>query len=664
MFRDPMKHGYSLLIGLIGIALLIGPHAEASDPTARILTQRRLLLAAEQALERGERGRYAELRGQLNDYPLLPYLDHRALGKAPTRAEAEAFLERYPDTPLSQKVRRELVERLADAGDWKGVLATYRPSGSIAQRCHYLTALWQQGQADLALGEAGILWSSAESDPKACQALFAEWIGGGRLTTELVWQRITLAMAEGNLALASELERYLPAADQSWLRLWLAVQRDPRQLAERIQPLGPHPQRGRILVEGIKRLANQDPATAATLWSVVRSEAGFSGADLCAVDSALALGRARRDVPGSLAGLDGLGPCLSSPRQREERLRAALRAQDWGRLRCWIEDLPEGERQEEVWRYWYARALETLGDEEVASFIWETLAQERSYYGFLAADRVGQPYRLGHRALSVDPELAEQLAERGATQRAQELLALERTAAARREWQLLIEDLAPAELQAAAYLAQGWGWHDQTILTLARAGAWDDLELRFPLAHQALVSEAAAQQQLDPAWIYAVLRQESAFASDLRSAAGAIGLMQLLPATAKEVARERGLGEVSANGLTQPALNIALGSAYLAKLHQRLGGHPLLATAAYNGGPARVMTWLPTEPLAADLWVELIPLRETRQYLQRVLAYQIIYRHRLGEEPLPLARLMTPIPPDQRLVGPKGRRGEGSVPSG
>ncbi len=656
-----MKRRCSLPLAL---ALLMTPLVSGSQPLPDALAaQRRLFLAAEQALEGGDRGRYAELRGQLTDYPLLPYLDHRALGKTPSRAEAEAFLDRYPGTPLSQGVRRELLERLAGAGDWQGVLTRYRPDASPSQRCHYLTALWHLGQAEQALGEVSNLWLSAESDPKACQGLFAEWILRGQLTSELVWQRIGLAMTQGNQGLASDLERHLPPADQPWLRLWLKVQRDPRQLGEALRPLGPHPQRGPILVAGIRRLASQDPLAAAALWATARDEKGLSATDRCAGDSAVVLARARVEATAVLAELDGLGSCLASPREREERLRAALRAHDWGRLRCWIEALPEGERREEIWRYWHARALEALGEGEIAALIWEDLAQERSYYGFLAADRVGQPYRLGHRPLEVDAEVERRVAVLGGTRRAQELLALERRAAARREWQLLIEDLGPGELQAAAHLAQGWGWHDQTILTLARARAWDDLELRFPLAHQGLVTEAAAQQQLDPAWIYAVLRQESAFATDLRSAAGAVGLMQLLPPTAKEVARERGLGEIGANGLTQPTLNIALGSAYLAKLSRRLGGHALLATAAYNGGPARVANWLPNEPLAADLWVELIPLRETRQYLQRVLTYQVIYRQRLSEEPLPLGRLMTPIPPDQRLVGPKGR-GAGSVPSG
>lgn len=653
----------SLILGLLGLLLagLMPLDAETTSNAEPLTPQRRLFLAAEQALERGDQERFGQLRAQLIDYPLLPYLDYQALGEAPERAQAESFIERYPETPLAQRVRRGLVERLAGAGDWQGVLATYRPTPSSTQRCHYLTALWRQGQAEHALGEVNALWLSAEADPNACEGLFTDWIHSGHLTTDQVWRRIALAMAQGNTRLASALERYLPSGDQAWLRLWMAIQRDPRQLVERLHSLGPHPQRIPILVEGIRRLAAQDPAVAAVQWATLGSEDGLTEADRCAVNSALALARARTDAPGSLTELDRLGSCLTTPRQREERLRVALRASDWARLRCWIEALPDEEQHDELWRYWQARALQALGDGEVAALMWEALAQERSYYGFLAADRSDHPYRIAHRPLMVDPEVEQRLAALAVVRRAQELLALNRTVPARREWQLLIEDLPPSELQAAARLAQRWEWHDQAILALARAGFWDDLELRFPLAHGALVAEAASREQLEPAWIFAVLRQESAFATDLRSPAGAIGLMQLLPATANEVAREQGQGRITPLALTQPRLNVALGSAYLAKLHRRLGGHPLLATAAYNAGAARVAGWLPKGPLAADLWVELIPLRETRQYVQRVLTYEVIYRHRLGQVPLALARWMIPIQPDQRQVGPM-RAGQGDHP--
>lgn len=648
-----MRRSYApLFLGLLGLLLVdLMPLAEGEssspEPSA---SQRRLFLAAEQAWERGDQRRFGELRAQLSDYPLLPYLDYQVLGEIPNRDKAEPFLARYPDTPLAQRLRQGLVERLADTRDWQGVLDIYRPDPSVTQRCHYLTALWHLGRAEQVLDEVRDLWLSAEGNPKACEVLFQEWLRGGHLTTDWVWQRIYLALSQGNTRLASSLEANLPVPDRGLLQTWLAIRRNPRQLIERIRSLGPHPQRPRILVEGVLALVAQDQAAATAQWASLGGEEGLTDTDRCRVDSALALARARADAVGSLPDLERVGPCLATARQREERLRAALRARDWGRVRCWIQALPGDEQLQEVWRYWLANAHQETGDGEVAALMWEALAQERSYYGFLAADRVNRPYRIEHRPLLPDPRAEQRLDALGGVRRAQELLALERTVPARREWQLLSEGRTPAELQAMARLAHRWGWHDQAILILARAGSWDDLELRFPLAHGALVADAANQEQLDPAWIFAVMRQESAFATDIRSSAGAIGLMQLLPTTANEVSRERGQGRITPLALTQPRLNVSLGSAYLAKLHRSLGAHLVLTLAAYNAGPARVGGWLPQEPMAAELWVELIPLRETRQYVQRVLAYQVIYRCRLGQESLPMSGWMTPIGTTRRQV--------------
>jgi soluble lytic murein transglycosylase len=215
----------------------------------------------------------------------------------------------------------------------------------------------------------------------------------------------------------------------------------------------------------------------------------------------------------------------------------------------------------------------------------------------------------------------------------------------RREWRTLTRDLDDAALMAAAYVADVLGWHDQAIFTLARTGYWDDLTLRFPLRYRDLVEEQAWQTGLGEDWIFAVLRQESVFAADVRSRAGALGLMQLMPATARQVAREltpaRG-GPGSAE-ILKPELNITLGSTYLAWMRDRFG-HAALATAAYNAGPHRVARWLPEHCTEADLWIISIPFNETRGYVERVLAYRIIYGARLGLGPVRLSDLLPPIP--------------------
>ena len=215
---------------------------------------------------------------------------------------------------------------------------------------------------------------------------------------------------------------------------------------------------------------------------------------------------------------------------------------------------------------------------------------------------------------------------------------------ARREWNHLLPRLNEDQLLRAAKLAEEWGWHDRVIMTLARARYWDDLEMRFPLAHQQTVLNQARDQQIDPAWAFAVIRQESAFIHDARSHAGALGLMQLLPRTARSVARSLRMPMHGKWDILDVDNNITLGVRYLRKVKDRFDGHPVLATAAYNAGGSNVRRWLPEGQVQpADLWIESVPFGETRKYLQRVLTYTVIYQQRLGRQPAPMLERMPPV---------------------
>ena len=221
---------------------------------------------------------------------------------------------------------------------------------------------------------------------------------------------------------------------------------------------------------------------------------------------------------------------------------------------------------------------------------------------------------------------------------------------ARREWNFALQQLDKPQMLKAAQLAYDWNWHDRAIITLAQASYWDDLEKRFPLAHRDLVINYARQQQINPAWAFAIIRQESAFTNDARSHAGALGLMQLLPRTARQIAHSLRL-RFRRNDLLDAETNVRLGINYLKKVKDIFKGNKVLATAAYNAGDSRVRTWLPKGGfLPADVWVEIVPLNETRDYLQRVMTYTVIYEERLGLTPVPLLERMLPIPGEPTVV--------------
>jgi soluble lytic murein transglycosylase len=180
----------------------------------------------------------------------------------------------------------------------------------------------------------------------------------------------------------------------------------------------------------------------------------------------------------------------------------------------------------------------------------------------------------------------------------------------------------------ATVVADQWGWHDQAIHGFTRTGYMDDINRRFPVAYQDLLQQQAEKQNIDPAWALAIARRESAFMTDAHSGAGARGLMQLLPSTAKYLAGKK----VSNRALYDPKINVQYGTQYLRYLLGKLDDNAILATASYNAGWRRVKQWLPdTQPMQLDIWVETIPFRETRNYVKAVTAYQQIYAHQLGK---------------------------------
>uniref|UniRef100_UPI003D0B6CB1 transglycosylase SLT domain-containing protein n=1 Tax=Pseudoalteromonas sp. TaxID=53249 RepID=UPI003D0B6CB1 len=228
--------------------------------------------------------------------------------------------------------------------------------------------------------------------------------------------------------------------------------------------------------------------------------------------------------------------------------------------------------------------------------------------------------------------------------RAKEFYLLKDKLNARREWYYTTQTIPEEDLTKAAQLAHMWGWHDRAIYTLGQANYLDDMEIRFPLAHKAQVVSFSKKQNIDPSWSYAVIRQESAFASDAQSPKGAMGLMQIMPTTGRNIARTLQTKLKSSHQLLEVDTNIQFGISYLRKVLNRFDQNTVLATAAYNAGSQRVKSWLPEEEsISPDIWIENIPFKETRNYLKQVLAYTAIYDMRLSAPIKPLKQRMPEI---------------------
>lgn len=648
---------------LILLFLMLPASALASAPVVTEIApetrqQRADFLSAEQALRRSDMAAFEKLSQRLQDYPLYPYLRlqrmERRLDRV-TPAEIAEFHDSYTDSPLAERLRKDWLLALARRKQWDTLLAqSPEPLQDAELECYRRRALQQTGRIEAAMDGLQSLWLVAHSQPAACDPLFAAWRERGGISSELAWQRFRMTMSAGELRLSRYLVGLMDGDSKEWAELWLQVHSRPHLLDASLgagKASFALPAHGDIVAHGVRRLARGDLESAVRLWDQALQQPALANAETRpAVDRSLAMSLALRDHPQAMERLAALDDERSDAAVREWRVRVPLKAQNWRGVLDAIGRMTAEERGMPDWRYWSARALEALGESEQATALYRELALERGYYSFLAADRVGMPYELRHTPFEVADEEAAAVAAHPGIARARELLALGRMVEARREWHYATRDMSESQLKSAALLAQRWAWHDRAILTVARTTLRDDLELRFPLAYREQILAQAGDSGIDPALAFAIVRQESAFSADARSSAGALGLMQLMPATAQrlashlEVPAERG-------AVLEVGTNLRLGMTYLRQLIDRFG-HQAAALAAYNAGPHRVERWLPVEhALDADIWTDTIPFRETRNYVQNIMYFSAVYERRMELPPSGLApRMQALVPKDARLT--------------
>jgi soluble lytic murein transglycosylase len=631
-----------LLSFMLAICLL---SARAQD----LHQQRQAYRLAQLALKTGQTELYSQLKAQLKDYPLYPYLVYEELKRrlsTASHAEIESFLGTYATTPLSYQMRGLWLYKLYQENRWQKFLEVYDGRGVTEFMCYALRARIRAGQLDGVIAETKRLWLIGTSQHSACDRLFEWFTTHPEFTPGILWARIELAMAAGNPELAGYLAEKLNDRDRAWVSLWRQVYANPRIVLTDPALESDKLITRQIVMYGVLRLADFDVEQGKAAWEEIRSEYSFDQEARDHVDRSIALLAAYRHHPHALDWLNALPPSACNDDVYTWRARAAMRNSDWQTLKSSIKALKDTSDEPLMWKYWLARALEETGETERARELYSGLARERDYYGFLAADRLGLTYSMQNHPLVEDPAAAGKLIDIRGVRRAYELLRVGQETDARREWALALNGMTLKQKKLAAVLAGKWGWYADAIRTVALTGELDDLKLRFPTPYEAEVAAAAHNRKLDPALIYGIMRRESAFAAKAVSPSGALGLMQLLPGTAALTAHKFGLSAPTGNEIFDPKRNIELGSAYLSDMLRRFSGNQALATAAYNAGPERVETWLPEKgALPTDAWVENIPYYETRDYVKAVLAYAAVYESKLGEDPMPLAKRMEPIPP-------------------
>jgi len=642
-----LLHTTALAIGLTSAA---GFAASADE----------LFLAAQDAVRAADTQKLDTLAVKLRGHPLESYVRYWQINahmSSATPNDVRGFFTRYPDSPLIDKLRGDWLKDLGMRGKWDLFLAEY-PSlvnGDLEVTCFDLQARAAQGEQE-AMGVAHSLWFTGKTLPESCTPLFDRMIANGQLSTSDLWERVRLALDAGNLQLAKQLNILAPEGQLFKQKTLERVAADPQRFLERPLEFTTRADR-ELLMFALGQLARSDAPRAAAYFESVaarfpESERGYLWGQI-AYRGALNL------EPQALAWYAKAADSPLSDSQLAWRARSALRAQDWNEVLTTIERMADAERNETTWRYWKGRALVAQGQHLQAMDILVPLARETNFYGLLAAEEIGA-------TLSAPPDIwkpleidLKKIQAIPGIQRALDLNRLGLAPEALLEWLYASRDLDDRQLLASAEVAKRANWVDRAVNTADKTRQVHDFSLRFPTPYRELLAAAAQANQLDEAWVYGLMRQESRFMPEVRSHVGAAGLMQLMPATARWVAKKLGVNGFNQDQLTQVGTNLSFGAYYLKYVLDKLG-NPVLATAGYNAGPNRPRRWLAEAPMEGAIYAESIPLNETRDYVKKVMTNATLYANRLGLQWRSLKERMGTMPARANVPDPAEGTPQGS----
>jgi len=632
-----MAAAWRLHAAVAGVLLTGAPCAAPEAASYDIEQQRAAFRTVRPDVERGNWQPVLQHEQMLRHYVLWPDLKAaslRARLQNAEHAEVREFLDQYGTLKPARELRYEFALHLADTGKMSEYLDIYRQYyadlGLAKLDCTALHAGIQNG-IDAGVASRGIaLWLIGKSQADECDPVFAHLRATGMLTDKHYETRFALAVDARHFSLARFLSKTLDAEFLQQANHWLSAQSESSRFLASHQNRPDETLSHRQLIYALERMAFDDPLLAREHWTALQDRYPFTVDQRHHIGRHIALWAARRQLPEAASLLYQLPAAAVDLEVRRWMIRTGLRRQAWDEVLRAIATLPDAVQREEEWQYWEAVALQYAGQAEPAMTKLGHLAATRSYYGFLAADTIGHEYSFADKRLPADDEIAARLGKNPALIRARELFYVGLEGRGRSEWDAAVAALDPTEQMQAAIIAHRWGWHSRAIATASMIGEFDDLSIRYPLPWREDFAHYSQNANIADSWAYGIARSESLFMRDIRSSAGAIGIMQILPETGRRMAREIREPYSGQATLTNSASNILLGTMYLRKMFDRFDENRVLATAAYNAGPLKVEAWLPNAAeLDARVWIENIPYNETRRYVRRVLTAGAIFHWRL-----------------------------------
>jgi soluble lytic murein transglycosylase len=605
------------------------------------------LLGAYDAYRAGNVMRLARYAKDLDGHALSPWVDYWRIAvrlEDGSTADVQTFLRQYRDAYVGEMLRGDWLRVLGKRRDWAAFEreATLYTRDDLEIRCYTRLARLSRGDETALGGIATSIWLEPKELPEGC-ARYVEAISKREpISTTAVWQRVRVLFENGQITAAKTALGYLPKGEGPDERALAEAARYPKRYLGRLpESLERRPAREVAVLAGV-RYAREDPE------ALARALEGSLGEKLPPAELKYLWGRvayegARSHHDSALRWYARAGDLTLNDAQAAWKARAALRRGQWQTVRDAIDSFSAEVRRDPAWTYWYGRALAAQGDDTGARAYFLRIAGHPNFYGLLANEELGYAVTLPEVAYAPTEQDLVTAAGNPGLVRALALIRLGLRSEGVDEWIFSIRYFDDHQLLAASQVALGEGIYDRAIHTADRTTRSHNYALRYPVPFEELFREYSRSQGLDEAWVFGLVRQESRFITEARSAAGAAGLMQVMPHTARFVASKMGMRGYRPKNVTEVKTNIAMGTGYMKIVLDQLG-HPVLASAAYNAGPNRARRWRDARPLEGAIYAETIPFTETREYVKRVMSNSVFYAALLHDKPIPIKARLGIIP--------------------
>jgi soluble lytic murein transglycosylase len=642
-----VKHKKKWLVVLAFTAasvVLLPPLAYAKKPGVTAVSEDDQFLALRDAARNDDAELADKLAARLTDYAIPSYVDYYRLKPrltAATAGEIHDFLARYDGSAIADRLRNDWLLVLGYAGDWKNFDEQYPQfvlNDDRQVKCYALMSKAIKGQN--VATEARLLLTAPKDYGDACTALIKTLLQNRQFDESDLSAQVRLA-AEST---PSNVVRRIAAAGGTPPdnMLGMAIDKPNSVLAR-----GPGVTRAshQLFIIALGRAAKINLPSAV---SALDGAAGLLNAEEQALGWAqIALEASFKLAPESVDYWRRSDGALLSNGGHQWKVRAALRAGDWKMVESSIEAMPEKLRSEPAWVYWSGRAMKAAGRVDEAQVQFQLIANQTNFYGQLALEELGRKITIPPRPLQpTDAELV-LIAENQGFRRALKFLDLNLRAEGSREWNWELRKMTERQHFSVAEFARQNNVLDRMVSTSEHTRIEMDFTQRYPTPFHDIMHPATKVLGLDKAWVYGLIRQESRFIMNARSYVGAQGLMQIMPNTAKYVARKIGMDGFVPRQANQIDTNITLGTNYLNLIYNDLDESEVLATAAYNAGPSRPRTWRAslTRPLEGAIFTECIPFTETREYVRNVLSNATYYAAMFENKPQSLKTRLGVIVP-------------------